>query len=112
VPVRELINGTSIAQVPVDTITYYHVELQHHDVLLADGLPAESYLDTGNRANFAGGAGAIALHPDFAARVWDADGCAPLVLAGRELEAVKRLVVDFGEAEADCIEDRRRAVSH
>ncbi len=29
--------------------SYYHVELPHHDVLLAQGLPAESYLDTGNR---------------------------------------------------------------
>jgi autotransporter passenger strand-loop-strand repeat protein len=109
VPVRELINGTSIAQVPVDEVTYYHVELRHHDVVWAEGLPAESYLDTGNRANFAGGAGVIALHPEFAAQVWDAEACAPLVLAGRELEAVKRLVVDVG---ADCIEERRRAASH
>jgi autotransporter passenger strand-loop-strand repeat protein len=112
VPVRELINATSIAQVPVDSVEYFHVELRHHDVLFAEGLPAESYLDTGNRANFAGQPGVIALHPEFAARVWDADGCAPLVIAGRELEAVKRLVVDAGEVGPGCIEDRRRAASH
>ena len=47
IPIKRLINSTSIEQVPMDQITYYHVELEHHDVLLAEGLPAESYLDTG-----------------------------------------------------------------
>jgi hypothetical protein len=36
-----------------DFVTYWHVELERHDILLADGMPAESYLDTGNRAAFA-----------------------------------------------------------
>jgi hypothetical protein len=39
----------------VEEVTYYHVELATHDVILADGLPCESYLDTGNRAAFEGG---------------------------------------------------------
>ncbi len=41
IPIKHLINGTTIEQVPMDTITYYHLELSEHDVLLADGLPAE-----------------------------------------------------------------------
>jgi T5SS/PEP-CTERM-associated repeat protein len=53
VPVRYLINGTTITQHAVPETTYYHVELASHALLLADGLPAESYLDTGNRAAFA-----------------------------------------------------------
>ena len=59
VPVMCLINGTSVARVPVDRITYWHVELDAHDILLAEGLPAESYLDLGSRAWFdaADGAG-------------------------------------------------------
>ena len=52
VPVSELINGATIAQVEVDEVTYWHVELESHDVLLAEGLPAESYMDAGNRAFF------------------------------------------------------------
>jgi hypothetical protein len=36
-------------------LTYHHVELAAHDVILAEGLPCESYLDTGNRAAFAEG---------------------------------------------------------
>ena len=53
IPVRYLINGATIVQEHADEITYWHVELDCHDVLLADGLPAESYLDTGNRDAFA-----------------------------------------------------------
>jgi hypothetical protein len=52
VPVRHLINGSTVVQEPVDEVAYYHVELERHDVILAEGLPCESYLDTGNRAAF------------------------------------------------------------
>ncbi|MFY9293375.1 MAG: Hint domain-containing protein [Methylorubrum rhodinum] len=53
VPAVRLINGTTVAQVEVETVTYWHVELDSHDILLAEGLPAESYLDCGNRSFFA-----------------------------------------------------------
>jgi hypothetical protein len=49
VPVHCLVNGTTIRQETVDAISYYHIELPRHDVLFAEGLPAESYLDSGNR---------------------------------------------------------------
>jgi hypothetical protein len=52
VPIDNLINGATVAQVEVDEVTYWHVELESHDVLLAEGLPAESYMDIGNRAWF------------------------------------------------------------
>ncbi len=90
IPVRYLINGGSIVQVPVDAVTYYHVELPCHDVLLAEGLPVESYLDAGNRRNFANGEGAIALHPDFAPAVWEAAGCAPPMVTGPIVDGVRR----------------------
>lgn len=54
VPVGALINDSTIMQVAVDAVDYWHVELDGHDVLLANGLPAESYLDDGNRAWFSG----------------------------------------------------------
>jgi T5SS/PEP-CTERM-associated repeat protein len=92
IPVKYLVNGSTIAEAPVDDVTYYHVELAQHAVLLAEGLPAESYLDTGDRSNFANGNGPIALYPDFASRVWDAEGCAPLVVTGPALEAARRWV--------------------
>ncbi len=52
VPVRHLINGGTTVQEPADEVTYYHVELATHDVILAEELPRESYLDTGNHAAF------------------------------------------------------------
>jgi hypothetical protein len=52
VPVGELINGATIAQVEVSEVTYWHIELESHDVLLAEGLACESYMDAGNRAWF------------------------------------------------------------
>jgi uncharacterized protein (TIGR01370 family) len=53
VPVKLLVNGASIAQAPCPRVTYHHVELAQHDLVLAEGLPVETYLDTGNRAMFA-----------------------------------------------------------
>jgi hypothetical protein len=99
VPVRELVDGGMIVQEREDSVQYFHIELKQHDVLFAEGLPAESYLDTGNRANFQGEAGVIKLHPEFAALAWDALGCAPLVLAGPELEAARLMVVRVDEPE-------------
>jgi hypothetical protein len=61
-------------------------------------LPAESYLDTGHRSNFANADGPIALHPDFASRIWDAEGCAPLVVTGAELDAARRWVAALAVA--------------
>jgi V8-like Glu-specific endopeptidase len=90
IPVRYLLNGSTVQQQAVASITYWHVELPVHDVLLAEGLPAESYLDTGNRGAFANSSAPIMAHPDFARAVWQRDGCAPLVSEGPGLDWVKR----------------------
>jgi hypothetical protein len=95
IPVRYLINGRSIAQEAASRITYCHVEMASHEVLLADGLPCESYLDTGNRRAFATNATPEMLHPVFSRlelsrAVWAERGCAPLVLEGPVLERARR----------------------
>jgi hypothetical protein len=87
IPIRYLVNGRTIAQEPRDAVTYWHVELGQHNVILAEGLPCESYLDTGNRGAFANGGAAVQMHADFARGVWEAEACAPLVLEGAEREA-------------------------
>jgi hypothetical protein len=53
IPVRYLVNGATIVQERVAQITYWHLELDAHDVVLAEGMPCESFLDTGNRGAFA-----------------------------------------------------------
>jgi hypothetical protein len=92
-PIRYLVNDATITQEPTDEVTYWHVELPAHDVLFAEGLPAESYLDTGNRAAFANGGGATMLHPDFALSVWEAEACARLVVDGPELVTVRKVLL-------------------
>jgi hypothetical protein len=49
-----LVNGTSIvrAPAPAPTFTYYHVELADHSLLLADNVPAESFIDNVDRLAF------------------------------------------------------------
>jgi hypothetical protein len=106
IPIRHLINGRTIVQERVDEVAYYHVELPSHDVLLAEGLPCESYLDTGNRGAFANGGDAAdgegaaptMLHPDFALKVWETKACAELVLDGPKLAAAKSVVLARAEA--------------
>jgi hypothetical protein len=97
IPVRHLIDGEGIAQIPCDAVEYWHVELARHDVLLAEGLPCESFLDTGNRAAFGNGGVVVDAHPDFARRVWDAEACAPLVVAGPRLAAARSLIQKWSE---------------
>jgi hypothetical protein len=88
IPIKHLINGKTIVQEKRDTVTYYHVELSEHDVLLAEGMPAESYLENGDRGVFDNAGGVVALHPEFGMRRWEAFGCAPLVVTGAKLDAV------------------------
>lgn len=50
---KNLINGTSIFQDNTHhSIEYYHVELERHSVINANGVWSESYLDTNNRSIF------------------------------------------------------------
>ena len=103
VPARLLCNGATIfSEQTRATISYVHVELDRHDILLAEGMAAESYLDTGNRALFAGEAGVRALYPDLAAaaaarRAYARHGAAPLTRRADALHArLKRRAAALG----------------
>jgi hypothetical protein len=100
IPVKYLINDKTIAQQPIDEVEYYHVELARHDLVLSEGLPTESYLDTGDREKFNCAGIRISLYPDFFAPlypdqsslIWEAKGCAPLVVTGPEVVAARKLL--------------------
>jgi hypothetical protein len=50
---QALVNGATILRDPPHGhVTYCHVELDRHSLLIAENMPAESYLDTGNRSAF------------------------------------------------------------
>ncbi len=92
IPVGFLRNGRTITQHERGTVDYWHVELDRHDVILAEGLTVESYLDVGNRTNFANGGVFLKLHPDFEQKHWS-ETCLPLVLEGAEIVQAKRALL-------------------
>ncbi len=92
VPAGRLVGCPGIAvDTVLDSTVYYHIELPRHDVVFAEGLPCESWLDTGNRAMFEN-AVVTGLHFDAgrtAATAWSAEAYAPLVHSGPVLDAVR-----------------------
>ncbi|OYV68135.1 MAG: hypothetical protein B7Z67_14250, partial [Acidiphilium sp. 21-60-14] len=94
IPAKSLLNGTTIRQETRRSVTYYHIELAHHAVLYAEGTPAESYLETGNRHAFAnGGGGAMILHPDFAQTLREQTSCAPFAESGPIVEQTRAQIL-------------------
>ena len=69
-------------------------------MLLAQGLPAESFLDMRDGTNYANRPGPVRLYPDYSARMWEAFGCARLIVTGPELAATRALVARFATAQA------------
>jgi len=95
VPIRYLINGATICRDDArDEVTYVHIELDAHDAVLAEGLACESFLDTGNRGELGLGGESAPDDPvtrrDRALAIWQARGCAPLLIEGAHLAALHR----------------------
>ena len=100
---RQLANGTTIrSEKGWTAVDYYHVELDQHAILLAEGLPAESYLDTGNRGFFANGDAPLTLHPDLTTTrdhpTREAGSCAPFVFDDAAIRPVWRRLAERAEA--------------
>ena len=103
IPAKLLINFMTIThECERDSVAYYHIELDRHDVLLAEGLPVESYLDTGNRAFFANAGLPLVLHPAFLVNagqeVWDRRACAPLAIDGATVAPVSHRLAERARA--------------
>jgi autotransporter-associated beta strand protein len=96
IPIRLLLNSVSITrETKCDVVTYHHVELDSHDILLAENLPAESYLDTGNRFMFENSIGPTTLHPDLTndQSRREAESCLPFADDATRVEPVWRALV-------------------
>ena len=63
-----LVNGTTITRVPLsemgETYTVYHVETEEHEIILANGAPAETFIDNVSRRAFDNFAEFAALYGD------------------------------------------------
>jgi hypothetical protein len=87
IPVEFLVNHRSILwDDHAQEVALYHVELDSHDVLLANGAPAESYRDDGNRWLFRNGNARWSLTPR--------PSCAPVLTGGPLVDAVWRRLLD------------------
>ncbi len=100
---RQLINGATIWQeTDLPSIEYFHIELDSHAILLAEGLPVESYLNTGNRGFFANSDEPLVLHPnptdesDYPTR--EAGSCAPFVWDEASVRPVWQRLADRAAA--------------
>ena len=96
---RQLVNGTTIRQeLDWTAVDYYHVELDQHAILLAEGLPAESYIDTGNSGFFANSDAPLVLHPDLTDEAdyptREAGSCAPFVWDEASVQPVWQRLAD------------------
>ncbi len=87
VPVEFLVNHRTILwDDHAQEVTLYHIELETHDVLVADGAPAESYRDDGNRWLFQNGNTG-----------WDGPPkppCAEVLTGGPIVDAIWRRLLD------------------
>ncbi|MBR0651864.1 hypothetical protein GXW78_19505 [Roseomonas terrae] len=101
-----LIDGEAIRQeAPAGgRVTYFHVELDRHDVIIANGAPAESWLDCGNRSQFENAGPVVALHASFGAAP-AVRGCAPRIEGGPALD---RLRAALAMRRAAPMPERRR----
>ena len=103
---KDLVNGVSIVQTEhADKIEYFHIELESHDVIIAEGALSESFIDDDSRGMFHNAHEYCELHANAAPAA--ARYCAPRLDQGYELEMIRqRLARRAGLAPSD---ERTRA---
>lgn len=90
IPASCLINNATIVQETVDQVTYWHVELEGgHNIILAENMPTESYMEMGNRSFFAeGDLVSLSGIPDAPIVTHD-DFCRPFYVGGPLVDALR-----------------------
>jgi microcystin-dependent protein len=89
---KDIVNGVSIVQAErVEKVEYFHIELDTHDVILAEGAPSETFVDDDSRGVFHNADEYAALYPGVAR---PARYCAPRLDSGYEVEAVRRRLAE------------------
>lgn len=82
-----LVNGATVRQEPATALparfTYFHIELADHALVLAEGVPAETFVDSVTRSRFDNHAEYLALQGDAPAATGEMD--TPRVKSPRQL---------------------------
>ena len=88
---KDLVNGVSIVQAErAAKIEYFHIELDTHDVIIAEGALSESFIDDDSRGMFHNAHEYAVLYPKPALVM--AQYCAPRLSDGYEVEAARRRI--------------------
>ncbi|MBS7535060.1 Hint domain-containing protein [Ancylobacter sonchi] len=97
-----LVNGSSVARVarPAERFTYFHIELEDHALVLAEGVPAETFVDNVTRRRFDNHAEYAALFGEDRAAIVEMD--LPRIKSARQLPAPirERLAARAGTPDA------------
>jgi hypothetical protein len=89
IPARHLVNGDSVFQASrTDLVEYFHIELDRHNVIVAEGALSETYADDDNRGRFHNAHEFRQLYPEHAKKR-GALYCAPRVEDGYEVEQAR-----------------------
>ena len=93
VPAGKLLNGTTITRCDsFEVVQYFHIELPRHGVIYAEGAPAESFLDTGNRNMFFNVLDYLDLGHSLDTPAQEP--CLPVVTEGEPLAAARARLAD------------------
>jgi hypothetical protein len=89
------VNSDNVVQAQdVETVRYFHIELESHDVILAEGAWSETFVDDDSRMIFHNTTDYFRRFPEEP--YVPAQYCAPRVNEGYELEAIRRRIVKRG----------------
>jgi hypothetical protein len=81
IPALHLVNGATITWRKAGPVTYFHIELERHDIVFADAMPVETFLENGNRGH---------LYEERGSRAHCTTPCAPLITTGPKLAKIRR----------------------
>jgi autotransporter passenger strand-loop-strand repeat protein len=99
IPAYCLVNGVSIVQATrVERVAYFHLELETHDVIYAEGAASESFVNDGSRGMFHNAAEYQALYPG--STKGNGRYCAPRLEHGSEIEIVRRRIAGLAQQAA------------
>jgi hypothetical protein len=103
IPAEALLNGRTITRwEDMDPIAYYNIELTEHAVVLADDLPADSYIDRGDRAMFMNAASA---ETHATPRMQSGEICAPILQSGPLFDRIRaRITLRAGITPPDIMD--------
>jgi len=88
VEAKDLVNGTTVFQSNrFETIDYFHIELEEHDVIFAEGAMSETFIDDASRSIFHNAQDYARLYPDETSS--SPRYCAPRLSDGEQLETIR-----------------------